>query len=313
MLLYHQLVASLSKQLLPSNYVKLCDSVWKDNCWRNSSDCFFPHMQRATTPKAGRSGRKINIEGLLPPEMSAVYQCRNEWEHGKDKEVEVEFFLVRWYKGSKLSLIPFSRWGGRSKCFRAPRRVRGLQRCPQAPQAGVLSLRVRASPQPAHWGECNVPEPSLPAPLKSTLLFPLPEILPSYVSSENEIYHFYHFLTLPLAPLQSQPALASPASFFGRKECVVTWNGCVGGSRGPGKVSWCSCERTAFYVPSEAWLRVSARGTNDILTHGCRGQGAPWGGLCWGLAGVAQVWAAAWRSRELVTFHIYNSISFNTP
>jgi len=55
--------ASFSEQLLLNNYVKLCDSEWKDNRRRDSSDCFLPHMQKATVQKAGGSGDKINIEG----------------------------------------------------------------------------------------------------------------------------------------------------------------------------------------------------------------------------------------------------------
>uniref|UniRef100_A0ABI8A4I5 FXYD domain-containing ion transport regulator n=2 Tax=Felinae TaxID=338152 RepID=A0ABI8A4I5_FELCA len=80
MLLYHQLVASFSEQHLPSNYVKLCDSEWKDNRRRSSSDCFLPHTQKATVQKAGRSGSEINVEGLLSPEMSAVYRHRDAME-----------------------------------------------------------------------------------------------------------------------------------------------------------------------------------------------------------------------------------------
>ena len=86
MLLYHQLVASFSEQHLPSNYVKLCDSEWKDNRRRSSSDCFLPHTQKATVQKAGRSGSEINVEGLLSPEMSAVYRHRGNCERGKEEK-----------------------------------------------------------------------------------------------------------------------------------------------------------------------------------------------------------------------------------
>lgn len=98
MLLYHQLVASFSEQLLPSNYVKLCDSEWKDNRRRNSSDCFLPHMQKATVQKAGRLGSEINVEGLLSPEMSAVYRHRGNCERGKEEknhQGKPKVFLIR--------------------------------------------------------------------------------------------------------------------------------------------------------------------------------------------------------------------------
>ena len=77
-MLYHQLGASLSEQLLPGNYVKLCESVWKDNHQRNSSDCSLLHMQKSNCADGREIGGEINMDRLLPPEVSAVYQCRDK-------------------------------------------------------------------------------------------------------------------------------------------------------------------------------------------------------------------------------------------
>ena len=50
--------------------------------------------RKASVQTAERSGRRIIMDVLLPPKVSAVYQCRDKWEHGKEQKNEwkINFF-----------------------------------------------------------------------------------------------------------------------------------------------------------------------------------------------------------------------------